>query len=241
MFKISFEDPKENESPNDIALHNMRQADENLDLNCFIAGSTGWLNANVGKGYQDLEKFLRLNNFDTHLFPKKIVLPKSKKLGVVTIKNDQTVYEYEVIISCRPKEDAIAEILTFWPSYEESFKNLSKAGCVLQNSDKVKEDLTKEYKILDDTDADYLGQVCQNKKKISFSFISVKQVMHDTEARIKKNYGKSPELKLVAMGHSGGPIMGFCVNNQIVDEVGILIEHNEKGEKVMSLVEIRLQ
>lgn len=87
---VEYIDPSESELPNDIAIHNMKEADKRLDLQNFIFAANGWISENKKSSYQELERLLRKLNCNTHLYAKKVVVPKNMKLQSMFETNTKT-------------------------------------------------------------------------------------------------------------------------------------------------------
>lgn len=170
---LYFFDPKPTESPTEIAINNMKEADQYLNLNYFIASSSGWLNANPSKNYQDLEKKLIAENFNTHIIARNVNgLPEGTKLGLPLRPDDKTKYKYEAIISCRPSIYSIEELLTHSSSIEENLSKLPLAGNIIcipkQNPLLPKE----EFEILSEEMSNIVNLITKNLKKIKFLVIN---------------------------------------------------------------------
>lgn len=122
--------PDENSSENDICLNNLRIADKYHDLDYFIVCSYGWLKLNPNSNYQDFEKFLRNNNFDTHLIVSKIKNMDDAYLNIPHNDKINMDLKYRCIFSCRSKDDASKELYEHWPNYDENYEALEFAGCL---------------------------------------------------------------------------------------------------------------
>jgi len=78
MIRINIVNPEKNETKKQICYHNLTVADQYHNLGYFIAASQAWLKHNPTKIFQDLEKMLRKNNFNTHLYAKPVDTSKIK-------------------------------------------------------------------------------------------------------------------------------------------------------------------
>ena len=236
MYHYRYEDVHEGDNPSDVAFDNMSIADKNLNLTFFISGAQGWMNANKDKSYSDLEKELRKRSFDTHLFAKKIQLPKDRKLYVPSRDNDTTEYKYECIYSCRPKKYALEEVLRHWKTYDENLEALKYAGCIgVKDIDSLKGDTNVKY--FDDTEMTNLQLVCENKKRIIAEYKSPETVIAEINKTIKEKYGEYPIHRTV--GTHGGPICVVTIGEKIVSNVGYIKNIDNKGNVTLKLVEIQ--
>jgi uncharacterized protein YfiM (DUF2279 family) len=239
MFKVSYQPIDHTVQPVEIAIANMRSADQTYDSSLFVAASNGWLramNAVSKTNYKDLEIYLRAHAFNTHLFPKKVPVKKNQFIGIQYIDGDSTVYTYQCIVSCRPLCYAVEELLSVWPSYEESFKNLSKAGMLMSKQTNYSADRSFTQHI--GTKADYLGAVSMNQCMATIQYIEADQVIGDLEKAIREKYGKDPVLKPVAKTDQGELVMAFTVGGQVVDKNGIVICVDASGKKMVEMVEL---
>jgi hypothetical protein len=227
---------------NEIVWHNLKQSDENYNLQVFIAASTAWLKLNPTKSYQDLEKELRDRDFNTHLIAKKSIL---KENYLIIICNDYKCenFEYECIFSCRPKQSALNELLATWKSYDENFEKLAYTGnvCIDNNNPLNINDRNKTI-ILNDQMKNLFQLIENNKKMVLFKDITVEEILNDLINDIKDKYGKDPEHKLFGMTSNGGPIMVLTVDNSIVSDVAYTIEYtkfeNNECQKVIKLINL---
>jgi hypothetical protein len=257
MHKYTYEDVGVDEDKTDVAFHNMKIADQIHKLQIFIGGMAGYFNANPSKTYQDLELELRNRNFDAHLIAKQP--PQNNKqvlyrLFMPNIKNDQTEYKYECIMSCRPKEYALKELLETWGSYEENFEALKFSGMVCAvdaNKPPIeKHQLSELYGNLERIDmvgeTDPIRQMQNNLVKVKATFISVEEFVSDIFAKTKLEHGEDPKLSLYAMSHTGAPIMAIVLGDKIMSNMGIMIQYeiqyemsdDEQKKQVMSLVDL---
>lgn len=236
MYKITYNDVSPTEDPSEIAFHNMKVGDEMLNLNVFIGGQLGWIMANPTKNFQDLEKELRKRNFNTHLIARKVSAELTNYKLTLHGKDDPTEYLYECISSCRPKKYAMEELLKEWKSYDENLEALKYAGVVTIIDEK---DIGKKNteKI---SESNPIQLVSKNKLKVSYKLETVDETIDGIYTDAKVKYGKEPTTVLYGMSHSGGPIMAFVIDNVIISNIGICIEHDSSGNKIIRLVTITI-
>lgn len=237
MYQYKYEDVRSDEDPADVALRNMGVADKNLNLAFFISGAQGWMCANKDKSFSDLEKELRKRSFDTHLFAKKIHLSQNDKLFVPSRIADTTEYKYECIFSCRPKKDALEEVLSHWKTYDENLEALKYAWCigvkdidVLRNKPNVKH--------FDDIEMQNLQAVCENKKCIVSEYKSAEKVLSEINATIKTDYGVNPVYKPLGKSYCG-PIYVAVVGKKIVSNIGYVEKSDKFGKLKLELVQLQ--
>jgi hypothetical protein len=133
MFRFRFEDVPIEMAPVEVAWANMREADTHFNLVLFVVAANGWLNAHGGtKNFQDLERELRVSGFETHI----IAAPQTLTGVDLRLPYDcaedtrgATHWKYESWFSCRPRNAAMEELLTFSESYEANFAKLLITGC----------------------------------------------------------------------------------------------------------------
>ena len=237
MYQYKYEDVNNEDNPTDIALHNMNVADKNLNLAFFISGAQGWMHANKDKSFSDLEKELRKRSFDTHLFAKKVHLSEGNKLCVPSRVEDTTEYKYECIFSCRPKKDALEEVLQHWKTYEENLEALKYAGCIgVKDIDSLKG--SPNVKHFDDIEAENLQAVCENKKRIIAEYKCAEKVISEINVTIKAHYGVNPTYKPLGKSYNG-PIYVAVVGNKIVSNVGYVEKKDKSGKIKLELVQVQ--
>jgi hypothetical protein len=239
MLKIRFENPVTN-NQNEIVWHNLKQADNNLDLNIFCAASYAWLKINPDKSFQDLEFELRKRDFNTHLIAKKPHLNKDFKI-VMQNKYKCEKFLYECIYSCRPKKYAIKELLETWNSYDENFQNLASTGTICPDEIEVNPDnindggVTKYY---NDETMNNLKLIMDMKKMVYIDKLNVDDIIEATIYSIKEKYGEEPTHSLYGMTNSGGPIIVFTIDNKIVADIGYTIGYNTQGNKIINIIKL---
>ena len=171
-----------------INEQNMRFADENHHLALFICATIGWFKLNPTKNLQDLENYLRDNNFSTHLIatkPKENIHHKLKGYGSRFNEN----CNWECIFSCRPKEYALKELLEHSATYEENFKKLLDSGLlVVENENSLPDD--PSIKKFNDKEKSEFNKVQDNEVIIKTKEITDEQFLSNQLDMIKNKYGK---------------------------------------------------
>lgn len=234
MQQLKIIDAIENELPIDICWHNLSVADKFKNFAYFIPCALGWLDLNPGKTFQDLEKELRDKDFDTHL----IATNKRDITGVDLKMPNNSDAEYECIFSCRPKEDALKEILQHSNSYEENFQKLSQAGSykTIASANEIGDPSLIE---LNKKEKNEMQLVRENKKKYQLETISAENYINAIINDCQTNYGITPTSKVMGMGPSGGPVFGLFINeNTIISNIGYSLSHDSNGKLLMRLVNL---
>lgn len=236
MHKYTFADVPKEMTENDVALYNLKKADETLNLNFFVASASGWFNVHTDKTYQDLEKLLRENNFNTYIFPKPTNNKTLLRSPSNAILDD---IRYECIFSCRPKEYALAELLETWKSYDESFENLKYTGSIhIKNKDMSDIDVNKkDLKIYTSNEKSILYDISNNKKLIRVEKLSVQKVWDDLRVEITRQFKKEPIMSMISMLEDGSPVFVYSIDNNIVSDMGLSIGYDNKGRKIYNLVQ----
>ncbi len=236
MYQYKYEDVDMNADPTDVALHNMKIADKSLNLTFFVSGAQGWMRANKNKSFNDLEKELRKRSFNTHLFAKQVKLAKGSKIFIPERTEDKTEYKYECIFSCRPKREALSEVLHHWKTYDENLEALKYAGyVVIENIDTLRD--RPDVQKIDDTEIQNLQGVCENKKRIISEYKTAEKVISEINVTIREKYGVDPLYKPLGTSQDG-PIYVAVVGKQIVSDIGYVKKHVSGGTK-LELVQIQ--
>lgn len=117
-----------NDNPTEVMYNNLRIADSLLNLKLFLCARSAYFEIFPEKNYQDLEVYLRHNNFNIYLIARSVNLPFEYQIKKFNLPNLRC--EYECISSCRPHPYAMIELEQNWRSYNENFEALKKAGDV---------------------------------------------------------------------------------------------------------------
>lgn len=233
MYKFSFEEPKENETDEDIVMHNMKIADDIHNYEYFHMSQIGWfkLSQNKNANYYHLEIFLRENNFNTYLCART---PKTIHNNNLMYPNSEPGDEinkkiiYDCVYSCKPQKYALTEVLQNWKTYEENLDALKLAGFIKSELDDIGKLIT------------------ENKLKIIAKYVSIHETLEELITDIKERHGKRPAHELVATLPDGSSVYALMVYKKIVCNIGYCVHnttHNDKKydeniEKSISLVNL---
>lgn len=256
MYKFDYDPIDESElltiDPTEVAFHNMKIGESVYNLNIFIGGQSGYFKANPNKNYQDLEKELRERNFTTHIIAKsppaksdldyKLDMPENKSSSLYPVVE----YKYEAIISCRPYNAALKELLQSWPSYEENFKALEFAGVIVLYEEGKKQvaDITNNINENGDTvklikSNDPVHLIAENKVKVKITTVPAEEIMQNVVNGVIEKFGQEPNLRLLGMSPNGGPVMAFTIDDKIVSYTGVCFEHDALGNKITKIINLK--
>jgi len=230
MIRSEYVDCEENETKDDITLHNIRISDEYKNSETMIYSFMAWFRNDNTRNFQDLEKFLRDNDMETHLvakaFDKKDV-PEGAKIAIPnehTSNDEVNFFDYIVMISCRPKEEAYEEVLKFGDTYDVNFERLLRTGSMFKTNELLEnaqdEDIktiincTKKYKFVKYNNIEALGYMINN---------------------LKEQYGKEP-TKVKVGTKDGRDLFGLMVDGIVRNP--IVFSYRDDDEEV-DLIDLR--
>ena len=181
MIKADYFDCEENETKDDVALYNIKISDEYKNSETLIYSFMGWLKNDDTRDFQDVEKLLRDNNLDTHLIAKKFDLENVPEGAKITIPNKHiknktdNYFNSIVMISCRPKEESLEEVIRYADTYDINFSRLSKTGSIFKTDEllgnakdeRIKDiiNCTKKYKFTKYNGIEALGYMIDDITK----------------------------------------------------------------------------
>jgi hypothetical protein len=223
MIRPEYIEPESNETKEDIVLHNIKISDEYKNTETLIYSFMGWFKSDDNRTFQDLEKLLRDNDLDTHLIAKRIDVQDIPEGTKITIPNNNPLNEEHgffhniLLTSCRPKQEAIEEMLRYHKNYESNFEELKRTGSIFKTSDLLTSakdegikdiiNCTKKYKFIKYSNIEALGYMIEDLEK-QFGSKPVK-------TEVGKN-GNKVVYGLVIDGMIRSPIL-FChdENNEV--------------------------
>ena len=227
MIKINYLSPFENESPDDIAIHNIKISDKFKKPDLLEASCISWLQIDKLRDYQDLEQLLRYLQVESHLIaqptqtiPEGFELKYCSSYLVESESGNQTQNQTQYILKISPKskEEAIKEILSYHSSYEENFDCLKKTGSLvskqLLEQENKESDLTNTDKVLDE-----IKKVPEAKVKLDISFYKPEESVNLLISTMTIQYGKTPEQILYGE-INGNKVYALAINNQIISPIG---------------------
>jgi len=216
MIKISYKNPDESESPDDICKYNMILSDNYKNLQAFSQSSLAWLKNDSTRNYQDLEKLLRELNLDTHLIARPLdnnILNDITKLFIPNRTDQPKNLEYMLLVSCRSKEEALKELSLYHLSYEDNFECLYKTG-----SYNSTEDLQKNFSYNSDNNPKE-NLILDSKLKYDFIRVNGKESINVIIQDLISKYNKEPE-KTVCGKLGEEDIYSLTLDGQISSPIG---------------------
>jgi len=242
MYTLRFVDPEENESEIDICLNNLRKADRYRNLNYFSCAAISWLILNPNKNLQDLEVFLRQNNFDTHTIAANsnhIDSPPKMFLSITGLKDDKLIYT--CVFSCRDKISAMKELKTHSKTYEENFEKLALTGIMFSGEeiDQIKEKLkfNERFKSVD-AESSIIQSIKYNKKKIITVLLTAEEYFDYLCKLCVEKTGKMPETKLESVNEQGCTIIRLMFNGNPLAPFDFSIKYTKDDIIIMEIIPI---
>jgi hypothetical protein len=244
MIKINYKNPEENETREDVARANIIISDkfkkgDYLEMSCI-----SWLKLDSKRDYQDLEQLLRHLNLDSHIIAQPVkVIPENLEISFPNGNISLEPLEYAVKISCRPKEEALQELLLVHPNYEQNFECLKKTGCfMVKKTDPI---LEVEENLSNTKGVDQVKKVLDCELKLDFTYFKPMESIDFIINDLTKQYGKEPE-KIICGEANGNKVYGLMISGQIVSPIGwmekkIKLNHNNKRVQTESNFESELE
>lgn len=220
MIKISYKNPDESDSPDDICKYNMILSDNYKNLQAFSQSSLAWLKNDSTRNYQDLEKLLRELNLDTHLIARPLdnnILNDISKLFIPNRTEQPENLEYMLLVSCRNKEEALKELSLYHLSYDENFECLDKTGCLSTESSN-NEDWQKTFSYNSDNNPKE-NLILDSKLKYEFIRVNGKESINVIIQDLIIKYNKEPE-KTVCGKLGEVDIYALTLDGQISSPIG---------------------
>lgn len=220
MIKISYKNPDESDSPDDICKYNMILSDNYKNLQAFSQSSLAWLKNDSTRNYQDLEKLLRELNLDTHLIARQLdnnILNDISKLFIPNRTEQPENLEYMLLVSCRNKEEALKELSLYHLSYDENFECLDKTGCLSTESSN-NEDWQKTFSYNSDNNPKE-NLILDSKLKYEFIRVNGKESINVIIQDLIVKYNKEPE-KTVCGKLGEVDIYALTLDGQISSPIG---------------------
>ena len=244
MIKINYKIPENNESLEEIARANIIMSDkfkknDYLEMSCI-----SWLKINSNRDYQDLEQLLRHLNLDSHVIAHPIkMIPENLEIGLPNENNLIEQFEYVIKISCKPKEDALKELLQIHNSYEDNYDCLKKAGCFkvkkVEPKQEIKEKLDSIKGITDSQ------KVINCELKLDFTFYKPIESINYIIEDLTNQYKKIPE-KIICGEFNENKVYGLMIDGQIISPIGWMektnnniLNSNQQIEKDYELIDFR--
>lgn len=249
MIKISYKEPEEFETYEQIAQQNIKLCDKYKKADYLELSCLSWLKLDSNRNYQDLEKLLRELDVDSYIVSKEIT---SIAPGLeINYPNGNTCIEkleYVAKITCRSKQDSINELLSCHKTYEDNFECLKKTGCLMA----IKKDINKEEeeKISKTIGTDEVKKLLECKLKLELEYYKPVESIGCIIESLTTSYGKTPE-KVVCGEINKNKVYSLMLDGEIVSPIGWIEkipnelnlsnnkESNEKIEIEYELIDFR--
>ena len=228
------------EPSDEVVVENLRQLAPSHNMDLILKGVLGWLNVTDGATLRDMELRLRKEELDVYLVADSNF---DRDMFGLNMKNKSAdELEHHCFVICREKEPAKKEFMERYramgfadETYEElveiNLERLSKTGFLgpknagganmFSSASSPSEESMGPYRMLQ------YGRVLVEREVVDPMEQFVKQYK-----LAKEKFGEEPEGRIIGLGKTGGPIMGFYVKDHLVSDLGIHTYHNDKGEKV---------
>lgn len=217
MIKINFIKPELDETKDSIALYNMKISEKFKKTDTFGMGTVAWLKNNPERNYQDLELELRKHDFITHLIAKPLHLITIEENLEIGLPNSDLSnnFEYVLIVSCKPKDEIMAEIKEYHLSYEDNFNCLKQTGCL-----KVKKDhnlpATQGYA---DIANDPNSQILNSERKFDMIKYDGKTSINIIIEDLIQTMQQEPEKKICGE-FDNKKVYGLVIDNKMASPIG---------------------
>lgn len=229
MLRILYDEISENDTKDNIALYNLKQSDIHFNKETFICASIGWMKNDSNRSFQDLETYLRNNNFNTHLIAKPHKYTEDIEL---VNPNSNESLSYECIFCCKPEQYCLEDLYKFHSSYNENFNNLKYSGTLnVINKEKVDA-------INNKSEGSLLSKLSNNEIKLNFVRLSPKDSISQMADDIRNSTGKSPRTEIIGKYNDNQPIITFLLEDgKLASHIGWTIEDID-GELKYTLVDL---
>ena len=130
-----------------------------------------------------------------------------------------------------------------YPDENENLEKLEMSGLMTHPdifSEKNKEKLEKfgDIKPLDKLNpGNKITLLCNGHIRLSIENEKIDEILDEDIKKAKEKYPKAKITNaMVGMGSSGGPILGFFINGELISQIGITIFFDKTGKQVMEYV-----
>ncbi len=198
--------------------------------------SYAWIISDKTRNFQDLEKFFRLNNFNTYLIAKKINknITEENNFSLKTPNNNVDELLYECYFSCKPRDIALQEVLDNYSTYDENFENLKNAGNLCTILENVVEN---DIDIVNDGNS-LIKKLMDNKIKLIFKKMTPKESIEQMSEDICKTTGNKPTIKIIGKLNDDCPIMAFLLSDgNVASNIAWSIK-KENTETIYQLIDL---
>jgi len=213
----------------ELSFDNLRTVSTEPNVTVCMNAALAWWKYNPGMKITDLEKKLREENVDIHFISASIEYDKTKYSLTLPFEPYHSCNRM-LILSARPEEFAIKELLEHASSYEENFERLDEAGMMIPIDLKFSEIQNKL-----ETDMDKLKDA---HGELEMSITPFDVFFTNAVEEYKQTYHKEPEMTLHSIGPEGSFNMALVHEGEIRCSVGLNITHDKDGEKVIKYIQL---
>lgn len=226
MIKVNYKEPEQTETPDDIAIANIKICDKYKKADYLELSSISWLKIDSKRNYQDLEQLFRHLNLDSHIIALPIQnIPQGLRIGIPNEPNEQILTEnnktneliYVAKITCMGKNDSISELLKHHTSWEENYECLEKTGCLMASKQKTSKE--EEENIAQTKGVDEVKRLLDCKLKLDLEYYSVGESIDFIIDDLTNKYGKKPE-KIICGEVGTNKVWALMIDGQIVSPIG---------------------
>ena len=244
MIKINYKEPEQLESPDDIAIYNIKMCDKYKKADYLELSSISWLKIDPKRNYQDLEQLFRHLNLDSYIIAQTIQnIPQGLRIGRpnesnLTENTEQNELEYIAKITCMAKDASMSELLKYHTTWEDNYECLQKTGCLVA----LKQETSKEEQenIAQTKGVDEVKKLLECKLKLDLKYYSVEESINFIIEDLTNKSGKKPE-KIICGEIETNKVWALMVDGQIVSPIGwiekIINQDNQNNQETTTQVQ----
>jgi hypothetical protein len=256
MIKIDYKEPEQLETPDDIAIYNIKICDKYKKADYLELSSISWLKIDPKRNYQDLEQLFRHLNLDSYVIAHTIQnIPQGLRIGrpnepnltenVENTENTENTekdeLEYIAKITCMGKDASMSELLKYHASWEDNYECLEKTGCLMA----LKQETSKEEENIAQTKGvDEVKKLLECKLKLDLKYYSVEESIDFIIEDLTNKYGKNPE-KIICGEIETNKVWALMVDGRIVSPIGwmekIINQDNQDNQETTKVQSINYE
>lgn len=223
----------------DIAWNNVVEASKAHSLSVVLTPVIAWACEHPESSFQDLEMKLRENNVDLAIIAdvnKTYDFPNSEVRSPFDISLKK---KYGIILSCRPQEYALKEVLEHSKDYDTNFNLLNDCGIL---GDKFKEEPEKGTTFRDlkkGNPDDPTTKILEAKVRMTIDIISnerMTEMLNEDINKAMKKTGEEPQTALFGMAHDGSGVFAFSHEGKCISQFGMMMGFNREGKQCCKTV-----
>ncbi len=168
---LIFQELQDNEWDfNQIVWHNLKMG-EALGCAFFSAAVLGWFKLYPDRNFQDLESYLRAEDFQTYVIATPFTKDVKKNYSLTypyKMKEDAIPPTYHVRFSCLPMIDVMEEMSWYSKNYEDNFKKLKVTGSLMIKNIEIITNNDPELLKIDSKEITQLRKISLNQVLVCF-------------------------------------------------------------------------